>query len=187
MEVAAERNQYGALLEPIIYRDAEIACMYLVEDIEGMQALTSNVPPYTVEDPDAVNQPMVTPKKGGSVFKVERKSDFESGVYLSSIKKVRKFPDFPNAKNKVQLMIDIEGVEGEKDSFVHWQTMYILRCLETSCTSTSLYFGLDHYDSTLVNNILRNDLKYYGEEVMKNKVNLLTICERFLCEFNATI
>lgn len=61
-------NQHGALLEPSIYRDSEISCIYLVEDIEDMLVPSIDVPPFddTLRELETVNQLMVTPKKAPS-------------------------------------------------------------------------------------------------------------------------
>ena len=188
VELAAAPNRHGALLEPSIYRDSEFSCIYLVDDVESMLVQSSDVPQLTdsVGKQHHGNPSMVTPNKSSSgiVYKSERKSDYSTGVYLSSTKKVRKVPDYPNAKKKIKNML---GEEGKVDTFIHWQTMYILRCLDTSCSVSSLYAGLDHYESNLVNNILCDDFHYHGDQVLRNKANLLTICELFLNHFNATI
>jgi hypothetical protein len=79
------------------------------------------------------------------------------------------------------------GEDGDEDTFQHHETKYVLRCLDTACTSSSLCAGFDHYESTLINSILLDDFQYEGFKVMKNKANLLIVCESFLINFNATI
>jgi hypothetical protein len=67
------------------------------------------------------------------------------------------------------------------------ETRYVLKCLITSCTSSSMFEALDYYPSALINSILQVDLKYRGVEVLKNKANLLLVCESFLIGFNLTL
>ena len=62
--------------------------------------------------------------------------------------------------------------------------MYVLKCLLTSCTSTSMFEALDYYSSALINSILRIDLNYHSADVLKNKANLLLVCENFLIHFD---
>ena len=69
----------------------------------------------------------------------------------------------------------------------HAETQYVLKCLITSCTSSSMFEALDYYPSALINSILQVDLKYRGVEVLKNKANLLLVCESFLIGFNLTV
>ena len=186
VEILIEPNELGSLLSPSIYRDINISCMYLADDIAGMFVPSLQVPPYQVpiEEIAGPSDPsMVTPKKGN--FKAERKSDFSSGNYISTIKKVRQSEDYPNAKKLVTQML---GEDDDEDVFVHGnKTLYILRCLDTACSSSSLFAGLNHYSSDLINWILRDDFKYDGVEVMKNKVNLLIVCELFLIDLNTIV
>lgn len=184
VEVLTAPNQFGSLLEPKFYRDIDISCMYLVEDIlDGMLVSALEVPTFQEPSYTRPSDPsMITPKK--SHFKIELKSDFDSGAYVSTTKKVRKVEDYPTAKIIVTQML---GIEGDKDMFVFAETMYILRCLDTACNSSSLFSGLNHYASDLINGILRQDFKYCGPEVMKNKVNLLVVCESFLIDLNNAV
>ena len=91
------RNKHEALLEPSIYRNIEISDMYLVEDIlDTMLVPPVEVPPF---EPTAKNkaafkvayQSTATTgsSRSGSIFKAERKSDFATGFYVASVKKVR--------------------------------------------------------------------------------------------------
>ena len=180
VEVAAEANTFGALLEPRIYRDVKVSCMYLVEDVQEMLVPSLEVPvfepPIVREAEENANQSFITPKKGRT-FKPERKSDFSTGAYESTIKKVRQGEEFPEAKAKVDQML---GSDEEDDTFLHKETLYILKCLDTECTSSSLYAGLVHYKSVSINAILRDDFNYCGDEVLKNKANLLLVCKAFL-------
>jgi len=198
--VLHEPNDVGALLEPIIYRDSEISCMYLVEDVAEMLVPIHDVPQvFETFIPD--RSMMVTPKKNS--FKRERKSDSSSGAYVSSIKKVRKLEaNYPIAQENVKKMIckargnedggeedGEEGDGGEKDGEVYKlihpeETMYVLKCLVTSCTSSSMFEALDYYSSALINSILRADLNYHSADVLKNKANLLLVCESFLIHFD---
>ena len=50
-----------------------------------------------------------------------------------------------------------------------------------------MFEALDYYPSALINSILQVDLKYRGVEVLKNKANLLLVCESFLIGFNLTL
>ena len=180
VELTAEPNQYGALLDPSIYRDIAISCMYLVEDIvKDMLVPLNEVPPFVIVEQTvhSASSPMFTPKKGKSAFKAEKKSDYSTGTYESSIKKIRKVLEYPAAKHEVTKMI---GEDGDPDNFDHIETMYILRCLDTDCSSSSLFAGLTHYSSSLINDILLNDFNFRGEKVLKNKANLLLVCEAVL-------
>ena len=200
IEVLKEPNDMGALLEPIIYRDIKISCMYLVEDVEEMLVPIHDVPQF-VETLIPDQSMMVTPKKKS--FKGERKSDFSSGAYVSSIKKVRKVEvNYPIAQENVKKMIckaretedggeeggeERDGGEedGEEYKLIHpEETMYVLKCLVTSCTSTSMFDALDYYPSALINSILHVDLNYHGADVLRNKANLLLVCENFLNHFD---
>lgn len=187
VEVAAEPNTFGALLQPIIYRDVGISCMYLLEDVLGMLVPTLEVPtfeaPIMQERELVVSQAFLTPKKkeGRQIYKSERKSDLSSGAYVSTIKKVRQTEDYPKAKDWVHQIL---GSEWEEDTFHHSETVYILHCLDTECSSQSLYSGLVHYKHTLINAILRDDFNYSGDEVSRNKENLLIICKAFLNTFS---
>jgi hypothetical protein len=91
--LAAVPNNLGALLDPVVYRDIKISCMYLPQDIiDDMLVPEDEVPPY-VETVvvQSVFSPMFSPKGAGtSTFKSERKSDFSTGAYEASIKKNRK-------------------------------------------------------------------------------------------------
>ena len=184
VEVMTERNQFGALLHPSLYRDIAISCMYLVDDIIDDVVHTDEVPPFTQAVPLQADKQsdLTTFKKAKTTFKPERKSDFTTGVYEASVRKIRNVPGFPNARQKVTNML-----EREEDVYQHHETMYILRCLETACTSLSLCTGLDHYESALINSILLDDFEYDGFKVMRNKINLLIVCESFLMNLNATI
>jgi hypothetical protein len=158
--------------------------MYLVDDItDDMLVPAHEVPEYM----EAIIQPeaslIFTTPNGKGNFKLERKSDFSTGAYEASIKKVRKVPEYPIAKEKVKKML---GNEGDADEFENSETMYVLRCLDTDCSSTSLFAGLSHYRSGIINSILNNDFKYYGDQmVTRSKDNLLIVCESFLIAFNA--
>ena len=44
VEVMPEPNNFGSLLDPNIYRDIKISCMYLVEDVEAMLVPALEVP-----------------------------------------------------------------------------------------------------------------------------------------------
>ena len=154
--------------------------MYLPQDIiKDMLVPEDEVPPY-VETVvvQSVFSPMFSPKGAGtSTFKSERKSDFSTGAYEASIKKNRKTPEHPIAHAKFKAML---GAEGDVDEFQHKETMYILRCLDTSCTISSLFAGLDNYPSWLINDILQDDFCYSGDEVIRSKENLILVCESFL-------
>jgi len=157
--------------------------MYLVEDIvEDMLVPLHEVPPFVIveEIVHSASSPMLTPK-GKSAFKAERKSDYSTGSYEASIKKTRKVPEYPAAKMEVTLMI---GEDGDPFTFDHIETMYILHCLDTDCSSSSLFAGLTHYPSSLINDILLNDFNYCGDKVLKNKANLLIVCEAVLYYLN---
>jgi hypothetical protein len=156
--------------------------MYLLDDIsDDMLVPADEVPEYQQAIIQQEGALMSTPKGRGN-FKLERKSDFSPGTYEASIKKVRKIPEYPIAKGKVTKML---GNEGDADEFQNPETMYVLRCLDTECSSTSLFAGLSHYRFGIINSILQNDFKYHGEqEVTKSKDNLLIVCESFLNAFN---
>jgi len=64
------------------------------------------------------------------------------------------------------------------------ETLYILRCLDTECSTNSLYSALDHYASGLINSVLVDDFKYNSNKVFKNKANLLLVCESVLDFYN---
>jgi hypothetical protein len=183
----------GSLLKPSIYRDAQISCMYLLEDIEDMLVLTLDVPPF--QQPSAaaaaadnlMATPMGSPMgsgKGPNNFKPERKSDFGTGAYESSIKKVRKTPEYPIAKERLRMM-EADNID-EASKYIHGKnTLYIIRCLQANCSISSLFTGLNYFPSNVINEMLRIDLKYPGDDVVsKNKANLLIVCEHFLHEFD---
>ena len=186
-------NSFGALLEPSIFRDSKISCMYLVEDVKKMLVPSDDVPLYEkpIIVPETVDQSMmVTPKKPHKMYKSERKSDFASGAYLSSIKKVRTMKvEYPIAKENAKKLLGEDEDEGEEveHTIERVETRYVLKCLITSCTSSSMFEALDYYPSALINSILQVDLKYRGVEVLKNKANLLLVCESFLIGFNLTL
>jgi hypothetical protein len=94
---------------------------------------------------------------------------------------VRKASAYPKAKEVFKVMM---GKEGDEDGHEHGETMYILRCLDTECSTTSLYTALNHYPSELINTILLDDFKYSGNKVLKNKANLLIVCETVLDLYN---
>ena len=160
--------------------------MYLVDDIlDNMLVPADEVPEYI--------QPIIQPRvslmfttpngKGMGNFKCEKKSDFSTGAYEASIKKVRKVPEYPIAKEKVTKML---GIEGDVDVYQNPETMYVLRCLDTECSSTSLFAGLSHYPFRIINSILQDDFSYHGDQmVTRSKDNLLIVCESFLIAFNA--
>jgi hypothetical protein len=168
-------NELGSLLDPIIYRDIEISCMYLVEDVikDMLVPEDENVPPYV----PPVFSPMFSPNAKCTTFKAERRSDYSTGAYEPSIKKVRKSGEYPVAQAKFKNML---GDEGDDNVFKHKETMYILRCLDTSCTVSSLFAGLNHYPHSLINSILQHDFDYSDDTVTKNKANLMVVCEKFL-------
>ena len=177
-------NNLGALLDPIVYRDFKISCMYLSEDIiNDMLVPADEVPPYVEEVAvQSVFSPIFSPKGASSSnFKSERKSDFSTGAYVASIKKNRKAPEYPIAHAKFKVML---GAEGDVDEFQHKETLYILRCLDTSCSISSLFAGLDNYTSSLINNILLDDFGYSGVEVVRSKANLIIVCESFLNSYS---
>jgi len=154
--------------------------MYLPQDIiNDMLVPADEVPPYVEEVAvQSVFSPIFSPKGAStSTFKLERKSDFSTGAYEASIKKNRKAPEHPIAHAKFKAML---GAEGDVDEFKHKETMYILRCLDTSCSISSLFAGLDNYPSLLINNILKDDFGYSGDEVVRSKANLIIVCESFL-------
>ena len=166
--------------------------MYLVEDVEEMLVPSDDVPLF--ENPIIVpvaadESMMVTPKKPHRKYKRERKSDFSAGSYISSIKKVRMIEaDYPIAKENAKKLIGEvdDGGEEEEHTIERAETQYVLKCLITSCTSSSMFEALNYYPSTLINLILVDDLNYRGVEVLKNKANLLLVCESFLNAFNLT-
>jgi len=180
VELNGVPNNLGSLLDPVVYRDIKISCMYLPQDIiDDMLVPEDEVPPYVEAVVDkSVFSHMFSPKgTSTSSFKPERKSDFSTGSYESSIKKIRKAPEHHIAHAKFKAMM---GAEGDEDEFFHKETMYILRCLDTSCSVSSLFAGLEHYPSWIINGILKDDFRYRGDEVLRSKQNLILVCESFL-------
>ena len=183
VELTEGPNEYGSLLHPRIYRDIAISCMYQVEDIfKDMLVPLQDVPPFVQIVVEPFASPMVSPRSNKSTFKAERKSDYSTGAYEASVKKTRKIPEYLSAKMQVTKMLGTE--EASLDYKHNIETMYILRCLDTDCSISSLFAGLDNYPSCLINDILLIDFKYCGDKVLRNKVNLLIICEAFLYDMN---
>ena len=160
--------------------------MYLPQDIlKDMLVPEDVVPPFLEAVAEqSMLSPMFSPKgkSTSTTFRSEKKSDFSTGAYEASIKKVRKAPEHPIAHEKFKAML---GAEGDVDTFQHKETMYILRCLDTSCTISSLFAGFDNYPSSLINNILQDDFGYSGDEVVRSKENLILVCENFLNAYSS--
>jgi len=179
VQVLTEPNKFGSLLDPGIYRDIEISDMYLVEDVlDDMLVPPLDVPAFQATPMNKVAfktayESLGSPT-GKNIFKSERKSDFESGNYKATITKVRKAAKYPVAAAQFKQMM---GTEGDEDEYEHGETMYILRCLDTDCSGSSLFGALDYYPSGLINSILHDDFNYRGNEVLPNKENLLLVCE----------
>jgi hypothetical protein len=183
--VATAPNQFGALLEPNIYRDIGITDMYPVGYIlDEMLVPALQVPAFKVteERREAFYKAYQTGDSSlVSVFKKELKSDSASLDLVSMTKKVRKTVDYTIAKERFKAMM---GEDGELDDFEYVETMYILRCLDTECSSSSLFAALNYYSAARINDILRESFGYKGFEVIKNKSNLFSVCEAVLEFYN---
>jgi hypothetical protein len=179
-------NKFGALLEPDLYRDIEITDMYLVEDIfDSMLVQDIDVPPFQATSGVKIkfqNAYQSVTSFGTSAYKSESKYDslLEADVVLT--KKMREPADYSVAKERFKTMLGNEDNTDDEDN-----AWYILRVLETTCNSLSLYEALSYYSVSVINNILQDDFGYRGIEVTNKKTKLLTVCDTFLAYYNDNI
>ena len=84
-----------------------------------------------------------------SRYMIDRRDSSSANIDVLP-KKTRTTENYTTAKERFKVMM---GTDGDDDDFEHAETMYILRCLDTSCSVFSLFTALNYYFSHNINSI----------------------------------